>query len=614
MPMPLTIAALHAEYGKKPDPVATVDRVYAAIAAADDPGIFISLFAIEDAKAAAAKLPPFDPAKYPLWGIPFAVKDNIDVAGLPTTAACPAFAYAPACNAVAVQRLVDAGGIIIGKTNLDQFATGLVGVRTPYPAPRNPIDPTLVPGGSSSGSAVAVARGIVPFALGTDTAGSGRVPAALNNIVGLKPSLGAISTTGLVPACRSLDCISVFALTVEDAWTAARVMAAYDTDDAFSRPVAFERQGLPPKLRVGVPDARSLEFFGDALAVAAFQRSLAAVADLNASCKGVDLAPFHEVARLLYSGPWVGERYQAIRALMEANESVLHPVTLQIIAGARAFSAADAFAGSYALAALRRSTATVWRDIDVMLVPSIPTVYTTDDLAADPIDPNSRFGTYTNFVNLLDLCALAVPGPFRTDGRAAGVTLIAPRGRDGFLAALGEKLHAAAGVTLGATGAALPPPAAPVVGAPAGWIEIACVGAHMSGLPLNHELTDLGGVFLRTARTESAYKLYALAGGAVPRPGLLRVAPDDGHAIELEVWALPPEGFARFVTGIPSPLGIATLNLGDGTRPKGFAVEMAGLAQAIEISRFGGWRGYLAARADQTSGIAMVPKSGTSVS
>jgi allophanate hydrolase len=615
MPMPLTIAALHAEYAKCPDPFATLDRVYAAITAADDPGIFISLFAIEDAKAAAAKLPPFDPSKYPLWGIPFAVKDNIDVAGLPTTAACPAFAYAPARHAVAVQRLIDAGGIVIGKTNLDQFATGLVGVRTPYPVPRNAIDPTLVPGGSSSGSAVAVARGIVPFALGTDTAGSGRVPAALNNIVGLKPSLGAISTTGLVPACRSLDCISVFALTVEDAWTAARAMAAYDADDAFSRPVAFESQGLPPKLRVGVPDARSLEFFGDAIAAAAFQRSLAALADFDASCKSVDLAPFHDVARLLYSGPWVGERYVAIRPIIEANESVLHPVTLQIIAGARAFSAADAFAGSYALAALRRSTAAVWRDIDVMLVPSIPTVYTTDDLAADPIGPNSRFGTYTNFVNLLDLCALAVPGPFRSDGRAAGVTLIAPRGRDGLLATLGEKLHVAAGVTLGATGAALPPPAMSVAGAPAGWIEIACVGAHMSGLPLNHELVDLGGVFLRTAHTEAAYKLYALAGGAVPRPGLLRVSPDDGHAIELEVWALPAEGFARFVAGIPSPLGLATLNLADGTRPKGFAVEMAGLAQAIEISRYGGWRGYLAARVDQaTGGMAMVPKSGTSVS
>jgi allophanate hydrolase len=488
-------------------------------------------------------------------------------------------------------------------------------VRTPYPVPRNAIDPSVVPGGSSSGSAVAVARGIVPFALGTDTAGSGRVPAALNNIVGLKPSLGAISTTGLVPACRSLDCISVFALTVEDAWTAARVMAAYDADDAFSRPVAFERQGLPPKLRVGVPDVRSLEFFGDGVAAAAFQRSLAALADFDASCKGVDLAPFHDVARLLYTGPWVGERYQAIRSLIETNDAVLHPVTLQIIAGARAFSAADAFAGSYTLAALRRSTAAVWRDIDVLLVPSIPTVYTTDDLAADPISPNSRFGTYTNFVNLLDLCALAVPGPFRTDGRPAGVTLIAPRGRDGFLATLGEKLHASAGVTLGATGAVLPPAAAdPVAGAPAGWIEIACVGAHMSALPLNCELTDLGGVFLRTARTEPTYKLFALAGGAVPRPGLLRVAPDDGHAIDIEVWALPLEGFARFVAAIPSPLGLATLVLADGTRPKGFAVEMAGLAQAIEISRYGGWRGYLAARADQALGAAMVPNSGTSVS
>ena len=613
MPNPLTIPALHAAYAKGGRPAAVIEQVYAAIEAADDPGIFISMAPIDEAKAAADRLPPFDPERFPLWGVPFAVKDNIDVAGLPTTAACPAFAYQAATNAVAVQRLIDAGAIVIGKTNLDQFATGLVGVRTPYPVPRNAIDPSLVPGGSSSGSAVAVARGIVPFSLGTDTAGSGRVPAALNNIVGLKPTLGAFSTTGLVPACRTLDCISVFALTVEDAWIVARVMAAYDVDDAYSRPVAFERSALPSKLRVGVPDERSLEFFGDRYAATAFQRSLEAIADLNARCTGIDLAPFHEVAKLLYHGPWVGERYQAIRSIIESNESVLHPVTLQIIAAARKFSAADAFGGMYALAALKRKTRAVWRNIDVLLVPSIPTVYTTEDLAADPIGPNSRLGTYTNFVNLLDLCALAVPGPFRADGRPSGVTLIAPHGRDGFLAELGERLHAMAGVRLGATSAELPrrEVMATTISAPAGWIEIACVGAHMSGLPLNNELTDLGGVLLRAAHTESLYKLYALAGSGVPRPGLMRVAPGDGHAIALEVWALPPESFARFVDKIPSPLGLATLKLADGTTPKGFAVEMAGLTNAVEISRFGGWRAYLEARSTQ---VPPMPNVGTSVS
>ncbi len=615
MPNPLTIPALHAAYAKGARAADVIEQVYAAIEAAGDPGIFISVVPFEEAEAVADRLPPFDPSRFPLWGVPFAVKDNIDVAGLPTTAACPAFAYEPGANAVAVQRLLDAGAIVIGKTNLDQFATGLVGVRTPYPVPRNTFDPSLVPGGSSSGSAVAVARGIVPFALGTDTAGSGRVPAALNNIVGLKPSLGAISTTGLVPACRTLDCLSVFALTVEDAWTAARVMAAYDADDAYSRAIAFERSAMPPKLRVGIPDSRSLEFFGDRHAAAAFQRSLEAMAELDARCTGIDLAPFHEVAKLLYHGPWVGERYQAIRSLIESNESVLHPVTLQITAAARKFSAADAFAGTYALAALKRKTAAVWKDIDVLLVPSIPTVYTTDDLAADPVGPNSRLGTYTNFVNLLDLCALAVPGPFRDDGRPSGVTLIAPRGRDGLLAEIGERLHAAAGVRLGATDGELTRPVEgkAAVAAPSGWIEIACVGAHMSGLPLNSELTDLGGVLVRTTRTEALYKLYALAGGAVPRPGLMRVAPGDGHEIALEVWALPPEGFARFVEKIPSPLGLATIKLADGTAPKGFAVEMAGLTNAAEISRFGGWRAYLEARGSQAS-ARVVPNSGTSVS
>ena len=589
----LLIGQLHDGYRKGLSPEEVIDEVFAAIAAAGDPGIFISMVKPADARRAAKALGQFDPATKPLWGVPFAVKDNIDVAGLPTTAACPDFARTPAQSAFAVERLVEAGAIVIGKTNLDQFATGLVGVRTPYPVPRNAIDPELVPGGSSSGSAVAVARGLVSFALGTDTAGSGRVPAALNNIVGLKPSLGLFSTRGVIPACRTLDCISVFALTTDDAWQAARVMAKYDAQDPYSRRIECGALGVPPKLRVGVPSGSSIEFCGDALAKAAFEEAKAGIAALGFDIEEIDLGPFREVAALLYGGPWVAERYQAIRAFIEASPSSLHPVTYQITAAATRQSAADAFAGLYRLADLRRASEQVWKRIDVLAVPSIPTVYTRADLEADPIGPNSRLGTYTNFVNLLDLCALAVPGKWRGDGRPAGITLIAPAARDALLTALGARLHAQAGVKLGATGQSLPPSSVSAVAAPPGWIEIAAVGAHMSGLPLNHELTSLGGVFLRRAQTSPSYRLYALPGGPPARPGLLRAGDGQGHGIEVEVWALPPAGFGQFVAGIPSPLSIGTLTLADATTPKGFLAEAQGVAGAQDISTFGGWRGYL---------------------
>jgi allophanate hydrolase len=589
----LLIQQLHAEYAAGLSALAVVDEVLTAIEAAGDPGIFISMAESADIRSSASNLGAFDPVAKPLWGVPFAVKDNIDVAGMMTTAGCPQFACAATETASAVQRLLDAGAILIGKTNLDQFATGLVGVRTPYPVPRNAVDPELVPGGSSSGSAVAVARGLVSFALGTDTAGSGRVPAALNNIVGLKPSLGLVSTHGVVPACRTLDCVSVFSLTVDDAWRVLSVMAGYEPRDAYSRALPLGSRGQPPRLRIGVPDERSLEFFGDRIAEAAWERHLADLSCLGAVPTPIDLAVFRNAAALLYSGPWVAERYEAIRAFIEKEPQSLHPVTRGIIDGARKLSAADAFAGQYALAALKRASSAVWREIDVLAVPSVPTVYSLDELAADPILPNTRLGTYTNFVNLLDLSAIAVPGRFRDDDRPAGITLIAPSGRDALLAAIGERLHQEAAVTLGATRQGLPAVAPGPATAPPGWIEIVLVGAHMSGLPLNHQVTELGGTFVRTGRTLSCYRLFALPGGPPARPGLLRVEPTGGHPIEAEVWALSPDGFAQFVSRIPSPLGIGTLLLEDGSRPKGFLVEGVAAADAIDISEFGGWRNYL---------------------
>jgi allophanate hydrolase len=586
-----TVATLHALYARGGSPEEVVAQAYRRLAAVADPGIFIAIVPEETVRAAAAALPPFDPAKFPLWGVPFAVKDNIDVAGLPTTAACPAFAYTPAKTAFAVQRLLDAGAILLGKTNLDQFATGLVGVRSPYPIPRNAIDPAYVPGGSSSGSAVAVSHGIASFALGTDTAGSGRVPAALNNIVGLKPSLGAISASGMVPACRTLDTISVFAGTVADADLAFRVMAAFDPADGYSRalPVPPAPGALPPGLRIGVPDAASRRFGGDALSETAFD---AALGDLPGAVS-VDLAPMFEVASLLYTGPWVAERYAAVRSVIETTPDVLHPTTRAIIESARKLSAADAFAGLYKLADLRRAAEAMWKRIDVLVVPTYPRPRTLADLAADPIGPNSELGTYTNFVNLLDLCALAVPGRFRSDGFASGVTLIAPRGRDGLLATLGAQFHAKAG-SIGAARAPAPAATPGLATAAPGEIELAVVGAHLSGMPLNPELTSRHARFLRAATTTRDYRLYALAGGPPFRPGLMRVADGEGFDIATEVWALSPEALGGFFAGVPAPLGLGTTRLADGTAPKGFIVEAQGVVGARDISEFGGWRRYIA--------------------
>ncbi len=591
-----TIAALHAAYADGVSPRDILAETYRRLGQIDDPGIFLALVPEVEAQAAAEALGAFDPATKPLWGVPFAVKDNLDVAGLPTTAACPDFTYSPDETAPAVARLLEAGAILIGKTNLDQFATGLVGMRTPSPAPRNALNPAWVPGGSSSGSAVAVAHGLVAFALGTDTAGSGRVPAGLNNVVGLKPSLGTISSRGLLPACRTLDTVSVFAGTVADADRVFRIMAGYDPADPYSRdlPLPAQPAGLPPGLRVGVPDAGSRRFGGDPLSEAAFDAGLADLAGLTGPAANVDLAPLFAAAALLYDGPWVAERYQAIRSLIETRPEALHPTTRAVIGRAAEISAADAFAGLYRLAGLRRVADALWARIDVLAVPTYPRPVTRAELETDPIGPNSALGTYTNFVNLLDLCALAVPGRFRADGGPSGLTLIAPRGRDGLVAALGARLHAAARVPIGASRAAVPTPEPGPASAGPGEIELAVIGAHLSGLPLNGELTGLGARFLRAAETRADYRLYALPGGPPRRPGLLRVTDGTGAAIATEVWALEPAAFGRFVAAIPAPLGIGTVRLADGTTPKGFLVEAEGIGGGEDITAFGGWRRYLA--------------------
>src|SRR4051794_31837649 len=519
-------------------PAETVARSFARIRVHDDPAIFISLRAEAEAVAEAEALAKKDPLSLPLLGVPVAVKDNIDVAGLPTTAACPAFSYAPPIDATAVARLRAAGAIVIGKTNLDQFATGLVGVRSPYGIPKNPVRADLIPGGSSSGSAVAVSAGLVPLALGTDTAGSGRVPAMLNNIVGLKPSLGMISTTGVVPACRTLDCISIFSLTVDDAATALGVMAAPDPLDPFSRDRPLAALTTFPKgARLGVPRPGQLIFFGDKEAEAAYDEAVVHFADLGAELVEFDLEPFYETARLLYEGPWIAERYLVIRDLLASDPDAIHPVTREItIAGARP-SAADTFAALYRLQNLRKVAQRTFTEVDALLLPTAPTAYTTADVLANPIELNSRLGTYTNFVNLLDMCGLALPSAIRDDGIPFGVTLLAPAGHDAALASIGRVFHADTELKLGAKDVAQPP-LAPLPTALVGdEIAIAVVGAHLSGMVLNHELTALGGRLLETATTAPDYQLYALS-TTPPKPGMLRVEPGAGAAIALELWAL----------------------------------------------------------------------------
>src|SRR6266576_1423388 len=483
-------------------PAQTVARSLARIREYNDPAVFISLRDEKQALSEAEALTAKGAARLPLYGIPVAVKDNIDVLGLPTTAACPAFSYVPAHDSTAVAKLRAAGAIVIGKTNLDQFATGLVGVRSPYGIPNNPLRSDLIPGGSSSGSAVAVSAALVPLALGTDTAGSGRVPAMLNNVVGLKPSLGLISTAGLVPACRTLDCVSVFSLTVDDAMTALAAMAGPDEADPYSRqrPLA-EISAFPAKLRLGVPRNGQLIFFGDKASEQAYGDALKRWTALGATLVEFDLEPFYETARLLYEGPWVAERYLVIRDLLASSPDAIHPVTREITAAGARLTAADTFAALYRLQGLRRIAGRAFANVDALVLPTAPTAYSTAQVLANPIELNSRLGTYTNFVNLLDLCGLALPAAMRSDGIPFGITLLAPAGHDAQLASIGRVFHADTELKMGSKGLTQPPLAALPAGTSGGEIAIAVVGAHLSGMALNGELKAVGGRLLEQART-----------------------------------------------------------------------------------------------------------------
>ena len=597
LPTILDLASLKAAYVAGLSPLDLVEEIIARRKASDDPAIFITMTPDDDLRTAArelvAKAP--EPNSLPLWGIPFAVKDNIDVAGLPTTAACPAFAYRPEEDATVIARLKAAGAIVIGKTNLDQFATGLNGTRSPHGAPRSVFDRNYVSGGSSSGSAVAVAAGLASFSLGTDTAGSGRVPAAFNNLVGIKPTPGLVPNVGVVPACRSVDVVTVFAATVGDGITVRKIMEGYDARDPFSRQAA--PAALPSsRPRIGVLDGVEREFYGNKGVEALYDAAIERAKSLGAVIVPFDYAPFRQAADLLYNGPWVAERLAAVKDFLATNAGDFDPTVRTIIEGAKAYDAVAAFEGRYRLEALRQKTKVEWEKVDFLMLPTSPTTYTVEEMRADPIVKNGHFGRYTNFANLLDCAAIAIPAGFDGDGHLpAGVMLVGPAFTDEALAPFADAMHRTLNAGMGKDRTVALPAASRVAPASDDLVPIVVVGAHLTGMPLNHELTRPGGYKLKTCRTHGSYRLFALPGTVPPKPGLVRDPGFAGKGVEVEVWGLPPAAFARFVQNIPAPLGVGKITLDDGSSVSGFLCEVHAVAGARDITEFGGWRGYVSA-------------------
>lgn len=599
----LTIESLHTAYQQgELTPAALIDQLLTQAESHGKEPAWITRLSREQLAPYLKRLEGESPETMPLYGIPFAMKDNIDLAGIPTTAGSPAYAYTPTENAFVVQQLIDAGAIPMGKTNLDQFATGLVGERAldVYGTPANAFDPTLVPGGSSSGSAVVTAAGMVSFALGTDTAGSGRVPACFHNLYGVKPSLGLLSTRGVVPACATLDTISLFALTADDSAKLLEITAAYDDQCAWSRRHDFAVHGKrygnsPAAFRFGVP--LESQWQTDAAYTQGMHQAIAELEALGGEKVELDCSPLLAAARLLYEGPWVAERYHVIRDLMKSHPDAVHPVTFEITQGGATPLAVDAFDARYKLAEYKRQADTLISQVDVMLTPTTVTHPSKTEVAADPIGVNSRLGTWTNFMNLLDYSALAVPVGFSEHDLPVGVTLFGPVFADLTLLSLARAIEARLMLPLGATGVAHPALSEPLTNAQDGTMELVVCGAHLQGLPLNHQLTERGGVLVSITQSAPRYKLFALAGGPPKRPAMLR--DENGQAIEVEVWRLPIETLGSFLAGIPAPLGLGQVELADGSWKCGFICTAGALnegGEAQDISEFGGWRGWLASR------------------
>jgi allophanate hydrolase len=595
----LEIPLLHRAYSTGATPLDLVDEVFKRVENYPDKAVWISRAERVQLVARAEQLMAIKNGleTLPLYGIPFAVKDNIDCLGFETTAGCPEFAYTPESNATTVAKLLAAGAILIGKTNLDQFATGLVGTRSPYGAPRCVFNSDYVSGGSSSGSGVAVGAGLVSFSLGTDTAGSGRVPAAFNNIVGVKPTKGLVSNSGLVPACRSVDCITVFAASCGEADLVRRTMQGFDLQDPFSR----QTESNPLEInsfRFGVLPQEQREFFGDNEAAELYAQSISQLIGLGGTAVEIDYRPFQECAALLYNGPWVAERTAAIKDFLLASPEALDPTVRTIVEGGLKYSSVDAFNGQYKLRELEKVCDKQWEGFDLMLLPTSPTTYRVEEMATDPIGLNSRFGTYTNFVNLLDYSAVAVPAGIRpNNGLPFGVTLIARAFCDDTLAVLADRLHRTGrNLKIGGTKVALSDDAKLDATPEMTPIQLAVVGAHLSGQPLNHQLTGRGAKLIKTTRTATDYRLYALSGTMPAKPGLIRDPQYQGQGLEVEIWQLSAAAFGEFTCEVPAPLGIGSLILDDGSSVKGFICETYGIEGAEEITSCGGWRNYLAAQ------------------
>ncbi|WP_085747236.1 allophanate hydrolase [Pseudomonas sp. R45(2017)] len=548
--------------------------------------LFIHLLSAEELEPYLAALDGRDLDSLPLYGVPFAIKDNIDLAGIPTTAACPAFAYVPERSATIVEQLLALGAIPLGKTNLDQFATGLNGSRSPYGACPNSVLPEYPSGGSSAGSSLAVALGVASFALGTDTAGSGRVPAALNNLVGLKASKGLISTAGVLPACRTLDCVTTFTATAREASQLLALTARLDPRDEYSRSNPSWNDGsafgAPRPFRFGVPRAQDLEFFGCEEGPQLFGDAIDRLKALGGEAVELDLSPFLEAARLLYEGPWVAERYSVAGELMEENPASVLPVIRAVLAKAPAVSGVQTFRAQYRLQALKAVCDKALEELDCVLTPTIGRPVTLEELDAEPVLRNSELGYYTNFMNLLDYAAVAVPSGFMANGLPWGVTLFGRVFTDQYLLGVADALQRQ-------QDPALPTPNNP---ARHDRARLVVCGAHLDGLALNWQLRQRGARLIETTYSSKDYKLYALAGGPPLRPGMLRVA-EGGVAIEVEVWELPSRELGSFLTGIPAPLGLGKVQLADGRWESGFICEPYGLEGAIDISHLGGWRAYL---------------------
>ncbi|MET8151034.1 allophanate hydrolase [Actinoplanes sp. NPDC049668] len=538
----------------------TIDRmkeVFQRIRDRGDDGVWISTVTEAELRDRAAAVPD----GLPLAGLTFAVKDNIDVAGVPTTAACPDFAYVPERTAPVVRRLLDAGALLVGKTNMDQFATGLTGARSPYGTPESVFGGGLISGGSSSGSAVAVAAGLVDFSLGTDTAGSGRVPAGLNGIVGVKPTRGLLSTAGVVPACRSLDCVSIFAPDAARAAAVLRVARGLAAGDAWGRTGSRPLRS-PAELRIGA--GRGLDFLGDAGQEKAFAAGLDR---FGGAVRAVGIEPLLEAGDLLYRGPWVAERLADLGDFLSGHPDSVLPVTRQVLETGLRFTAADAWRGLHRLRELKAWTDRLFETVDVLVLPTVATTYTHAEIAADPIGRNLNLGRYTQFANLLDLAAVTVPNGFTADGRPASLTLFGPAFSDDTLALLAEEL-----------------------GGTQDLMTLAVVGLHLSGEPRNAELTDRRATLIGAARTAPCYRLYALPSGA---PGLVR--DDTGAAIDIELWQLPTAAVGSLLAGIPAPLSLGRIVLADGTEVTGFLCEAYAVATAQDITAGGGWRAHRSA-------------------